>query len=309
MQDNNPSASVQQPASYKPNFILRDAHTYFKSFEQEPQDALEYPKSLLASPNIALAFTVANSSSCQARIQTLFIRVTEATPYRRATFPAYDLGGNGVEPITGATEIKPDVGIYRVNTTRRPRVANGTEPADFHIRIFCQNGFKYTIKVSVEWMDIDHQENTGRHEFVNEIVLEMPSITRWKSLASSTRTIKAFYNGYGNDLANELKVIPSCPEYTILLSEIFPDQRRGITDPNIFVIPESEAKVIQDFFKLVGGPGASTETRNFLLLDSTYLLLQNDDWTSAEIIEDKERIKSVEAIYDELAERLGKDKG
>lgn len=288
-----------------PQFILRDIYTYAEDLHHPPRNGPHYPKHLINASAVALSFTIASGSSSVLRIQSIFVQVIEAPSYRLSTFPAYGLGGNGAEPIISWVEIKPHVGIYKVETERRSMVGSGIQPADYHIRVFCKEGYKYRLTLQIDWLDVNNQNHSGRHEFENIIVLEAPTIIEWTELAANATHIKAFFEGDGKPLASEFKALKSHPQYTILDPSQYSGQENSLDDPNVIYASSFSETDAEALVRYVGGSVEYARVQRFMLIDSKLLLLEAKV-LEAEIINDMERIKPIEAMFDALVNKYKK---
>jgi len=293
----------------KPQFILRDIYSYAEDLHYPPRNGPHYPKHLLKANAVALSFTIASGTSDLLRIQNVFVRVLEVDPYRRSTFPAYGLGGNGAEPIISWVEIKPQEGIYKVETERRTKVGAGFDPADYHIRVFCKQGYKYRLTVQVDWLDINNQNRSGHHEFENIITIEVPFVENWTSLAANAKYIRAFFEGDGQQVANEFKSLDSHPSYTILDPYPFSSQSTPLSDPNVLYVPsfrKSDAKkIIRHVGYSVGGSINQAPARRFMLIDSDIMLIESIV-LQADIVEDKKRVQATAILFDALIQKYSK---
>lgn len=298
-------ANASAPVEDNPQFLLRDIYTYAEDLHYPPRNGPHYPKHLLDASAIALSFTIANGSSSVLRIQSIFLQVIEAPSYRLSTFPAYGLGGNGAEPIISWVEIKPHIGIYKVETERRSIVGSGIEPADYHIRVFCEEGYKYRLTLQIDWLDVNNQNHSGRHEFENIIVLEVPTIVEWTELAAHATHIKAFFEGDGKPLASEFKVLKSHPQYTILDPSQYFEQENSLDNPNVIYAPSFSETDAEALVRYIGGSVEHARVQRFMLIDGKLLLLEAKV-LEAEIINDMERIKPIEAMFDALVDKYKK---
>lgn len=300
-----PPKRLASEASEGPSLILRDFTFYGTDPYHPPEEGPYYPPDLAEAPSAAVSFTIASASPTPIRLQNIYLRVEEAEPLRRATFPVYERG-NGATPILSWAVMGDGPGTVRVMSERRSRVGTGLDPSDFHVRVFSGAGRRYRVGVEADWIDLEQQDRAGRHAFPETFSLDVPALVKWEELARGARRVRALFDSSAPFLAEALGAMEPAPDFTILAMTTFPEEASGVRrGANCYPVGVNDVGALT---ALMGVRRSAYDEGplQFLLIDCRVLLLQDDQHVDeATIIEDPERLRVVEQAFGELARRLG----
>jgi hypothetical protein len=313
----NPRVTLleNEGAVLEPRFALHEFHTYSDDIYGLPREGPLFPEDLRDAIALTAAFTIASSSPKSIRIQSISFRVIEHTPFELFTFPAYERGGNGISPVVGWTELKPEVGNYPLRTNVKWNVGKGLNPVDFHIRAFSKTGNTFKIAVEIVWMDLDEQEELHRFTFPEEYTVEMPKLTKWEDVVRKAKALRIFSNDAYfilNDLRNmqvtahPTTIIPVSEEYEdsingLIVSEGIHDALKGTT----VWVPDSDLEELKSLVGIYKHSVEEGQPRDFIIADENLLLIENEERDElSKGIRDKEFIGRTIAVFDDLVRRF-----
>ncbi len=283
----------------------------------EPKTGPFYPQSLREAIATTLAFTIASSSLGPIRIQNVFIRVLETDTFKQATFPAYDRGGNGITPVVGWVELKPAPGSYQVMSNVKWNVGKGLNPADFHIRTFCRNGSKFKLAIEVEWMNLEDQRQSHRHTFTKELTVGLPELMEWKGIVRKAKRVRALVSLQDASLLlkdfvemgvkAELNILSPLAENgdPVDFAPVGKANLSDVWNKSVTAIPSDEMRLLTSLVGTYEGNNEEGNTRNFIVADESIAIIENENRNElAEVIEDKERLRTLIEAFDNAARRF-----
>lgn len=267
-----------------------------------------------------LHFTLTSPRSTVFRIQSLYLNVIDANPLRQSTFPYYGEGAEAPQRTRGFVHLEAKPGLYRVETEGNveSNLGGGKEPSDFSIRVSCEPGFRYSVRLEVDWFDTLRPKREDRYSFEDQET-QIDSPVEWEDLVSGSREVKVLFYKFVGNLIADLRSLKPAPRYTILVADDVPTNEDGqpLTlfgepinelDEHVTYIPGDAEETIVN---LVGRVPYWERPRNFLLIyragsgaTRRVLVLQDEGLERAEIVENEEHIAEIEKAYDSLAERF-----
>ena len=287
-----------------PLLLLRDFSYYSSDPYHSPEEGPYYPIELVAGPSVAASFTIASASRNPFRLQNVYVNVLQVEPLKRSTFPVYERG-NGAEPILSWVELNDVVGPSRIMAERRSKVGSHLDPSDFHVRVFSRSGGRYHVRLEVDWINMEQQDHTGRFIFEDVFLLDVPNLVTWESLTKGAKQVRALFDSSAPFLADALSAIQPKPEFSILAYSTSEEQRKWIRHgSHSYVLHPGEEK---DLTVLTGVHELPYEQGplQFLIIDDRILLLQEDKRVDeANVIQERERVKSVIETFDRIVQRV-----
>lgn len=281
-----------------PEFIMREV--YAADLDGPLDQAISYPDHLKSLSPTTLFFNLASSSPMPVWVQNVWLVVLNVEPRKEATFPYYGEGAPGPLPIQGYAILKPAPGRYRVELAQKSRLGRGVEPDEFHIRTFCEPGYRYQVGIEVEWTDMDDQRRGGEIRFAESVQLDFPELVEWTDVVGEAQEVRILFYQFAENLVGDLEALEQTPSYRILVAAPGWDWLSIENLEHTSRVADEEIEVIAT---TVGLTKIMSRQRNFILTDKSLLLLQDDERLDrAQLVTDQDQVAPVEKMFDNLAD-------